>query len=90
MIMAKEKPAEFVSVVVLKGKFLRHDGEEYPQNTRVSLPEEDAKRLMLLGFVKTHEALLLEAEGNAAQEVSVTKTEGQATITTSADGKSET
>lgn len=90
MIMAKEKPAEFVSVVVLKGKFLRHDGEKYPQNTRVSLPEEDAKRLMLLGFVKTHEALLLEAEGNAAQEVSVTKTEGQATITTSADGKSET
>lgn len=78
--MAKEK---MVSVVVLKGKSVRHDGEDHPQNTRVSLPLNDANRLINLGFVKTHESLLLEVDGAETQDVSVTKEEGQTTITTS-------
>ena len=81
--MAKEKPAEMVSVVVLKGKSLRHDGEGYPQNTRVSLPLKDANRLIKLGFVKSLESLLLEIDDSETQEASVTKEEGQTTITTS-------
>lgn len=89
--MAKDKTteaasgdADLVSVVVLKGKYLRHDGEEYAQNTRVQLSETDSKRLIALGFVKSLSDLQQELEGAGAQEVSVTQTHSQTTITTPA------
>ena len=87
--MAKDKTSKVVSeatlvtVVVLKGKHLRHDGEEYAQNTRVQLSETDSKRLIALGFVKSLSDLQQELEEAGPQEVSVTQTDSQTTITTS-------
>lgn len=88
--MAKDKTneaglavADLVNVVVLKGKNLRHDGENYAQNMRVQLSEADAKRLIALGFVKSLSDLQQELEGAGTQEVSVTQTNSQTTITTS-------
>lgn len=85
--MGKEKPTKSTAtktVVVLRGKNIRHDGETYAQNTRVELPEEAADRLISLGFVKTMDALLQEAEeaDADAQAVSVTKEDGQVSVTT--------
>lgn len=85
--MAKEKSTDATTiktVVVLRGKNIRHDGETYAQNTRVDLPAEAADRLISLGFVKTMDVLLQEAESADAdaQSVSVTKEDGQVSVTT--------
>ncbi|TPG62558.1 hypothetical protein [Ewingella americana] len=86
--MAKDKTAdaateaaEMVTVVVLKGKSLRHDGDNYAQNTRVELSASDVKRLIALGFVKTLDAVKQEMEETSGQEVSIIKSDGQSTIT---------
>ncbi|MGC6386569.1 hypothetical protein ACMV8I_02745 [Ewingella sp. S1.OA.A_B6] len=86
--MAKEKTTdaaseavEPITVVVLKGKSVRHDGESYTQNTRVKLSPGDASRLIAAGFVKTLDAVKLEMEEASGQEVSVIKSDGQSTIT---------
>ncbi|CAH0326521.1 hypothetical protein SRABI106_04682 [Rahnella aquatilis] len=77
--MAKDKVTETsadaatVSVVVLKGKLLRHDGVAYRQNSRLSLSENDAKRLITLGFVKAFEVLLEESQQVSDPAVSVSK-----------------
>lgn len=81
--MAKEKLTETsteetkVSVVVLKGKLLRHDGGEYRQNSRLDLAENDAKRLIALGFVKAFEVLLQESLQVSDPAVSVDAPEAQ-------------
>lgn len=81
--MAKDKVTETsseetkVSVVVLKGKLLRHDGGEYRQNSRLDLPEDDANRLISLGFVKAYTVLLLESQQVSEPEVSVSGSEIQ-------------
>lgn len=76
--MAKEKVTETtVSVVVLKGKFLRHDGGEYRQNARLDLPENDANRLIALGFVKAYTVLLQESQQVSDPAVSVEGPEAQ-------------
>lgn len=80
---AASEAADLVSVVVLKGKHLRHDGEDYAQNTRVQLSEADSKRLIALGFVKSLSDLQQELEGAGPQEVSVTQADSQTSITTS-------
>ncbi|RYM47644.1 hypothetical protein [Serratia proteamaculans] len=80
---AASEAADLVTVVVLKGKHLRHDGEEYSQNTRVRLSEADSKRLIGLGFVKSLSDLQQELEDAVPQEVSVTQVGSQTTITTS-------
>ncbi|MCW2454623.1 UNVERIFIED_ORG: hypothetical protein M2414_002362 [Rahnella aquatilis] len=89
--MAKDKSTaesvELVSVVVLKGKTLRHDGGKYLQNTRVKLSEADAKQLIAKGFVKPLAELQQEMEVASAQEVSVSQSESQTSITTSEPAK---
>lgn len=80
---AVPEAAGLVSVVVLKGKHLRHDGEDYKQNTRIDLAESDATRLITLGFVKALSVLQQEMDEVSPQEVSVTQTDSQTTITTS-------
>ncbi|WP_439292353.1 MULTISPECIES: hypothetical protein [Rahnella] len=89
--MAKEKAADaapeaadLITVVVLKGKSVRHDGQNYTQNARVSLSPADADALIASGFVKTLDAVKQEMEEVSGQEVSVTKAEGQSTITSDA------
>ena len=75
--MAKDKSNEAsTEVVVLKGKYLRHDGEKFRQNARLTLPESDAKRLVELGFVKAFAVLLQESQQVDNPVVSVTATEG--------------
>lgn len=80
---AASEAADLVTVVVLKGKHLRHDGEEYAQNTRARLSEADSKRLIALGFVKTLSALQQEMEDAGPQDVSVTQADSQTIIKTS-------
>ncbi|MCC3740222.1 hypothetical protein LLQ54_10045 [Rouxiella badensis] len=85
--MAKDKTTEAtdaVTVVVLKGKSVRHDGEKYTQNTRIELSPNDAKRLIASGFVKTLDSVKEEMEAASGQEVSITKADGQAMITSDA------
>jgi len=91
VIMAKDKAtdaaseaADLITVVVLKGKSVRHDGQSYTQNTRVELPQSDATRLIASGFVKTLDAVKQEMEEASSQEVSITKDDGQSTITSDA------
>lgn len=76
--------ADLITVVVLKGKSVRHDGESYTQNSRVELSESDANRLIASGFVKTLEAVKQEMEAASGQEVSISKEGGQSTITSDA------
>lgn len=80
---AAPEVADLVSVVVLKGKHLRHNGEDHKQSTRVDLAASDASRLISLGFVKALSTLQQEMEEVSPQEVSVTQTDSQTTITTS-------
>jgi len=92
--MAKDnvttESVELVSVVVLKGKTLRHDGEKYLQNTRVKLSEADAKQLIAKGFVIPLADLQQEMEVTSAQEVSVSQAESQTSVTTSEPAKDAT
>ncbi|MGO2154425.1 MAG: hypothetical protein ACTH5V_01525 [Serratia proteamaculans] len=78
---AADEAAKSIIVVVLKGKHICHSGEEYKQNTRVELPKEDAERLIKLGFVKTQEALLVEAEQAETETGATVTTEGHTSIT---------
>ncbi|CAI1576242.1 Uncharacterised protein [Serratia proteamaculans] len=78
---AADEAAESISVVVLKGKHICHSGKEHKQNTRVVLPKEDAERLIKLGFVKTYEVLLEEADQANAETGTTVTTEGQTSIT---------
>lgn len=89
--MAKEKTtdaaaeaADLITVVVLKGKSVRHDGESYTQNTRVELSQSDTSRLVNSGFVKTLDSVKQEMEAASGQEVSISKEDGQSTITSDA------
>ncbi len=75
-------PQPSVKVVVLKGKHVRHDGEEFKQNTSFLLPAPDAKRLINLGFAKAVETLLQEMAEGEDQDVTMIKMEGQTSITT--------
>lgn len=76
--------ADLITVVVLKGKSVRHDGESYTQNTRVELSQSDASRLIASGFVKTLDSVKQEMEADSGQEVSISKEDGQSTITSDA------
>lgn len=76
--------ADLITVVVLKGKSVRHDGESYTQNTRVELSQNDASRLIASGFVKTLDSVKQEMEADSGQEVSISKEDGQSTITSDA------
>lgn len=76
--------ADLITVVVLKGKSVRHDGESYAQNTRVELSQSDASRLIAPGFVKTLDSVKQEMEAASGQEVSIFKEDGQSTITSDA------
>jgi len=78
---AASEAADLITVVVLKGKSVRHDGDNYTQNTRVELSPGDANRLIASGFVKTLDAVKQEMEEASGQEVSVIKSDGQSTIT---------
>ncbi|WP_199639591.1 hypothetical protein JEM67_15960 [Serratia sp. PAMC26656] len=75
------KAADQITVVVLKGKSVRHDGDSYIQNTRVNLSQSDASRLIASGFVKTLDAVKQEMEAESGQEVSISKEDGQSAIT---------
>lgn len=76
--------ADLITVVVLKGKSVRHDGESYTQNTRVNLSPSDANRLITSGFVKTLDSVKEEMEAASGQEVSISKEDGQSTISSDA------
>ncbi|WP_413535062.1 hypothetical protein [Rahnella inusitata] len=78
---AASESADLITVVVLKGKSVRHDGESYTQNTRVDLSQRDASRLIASGFVKTLDSVKQEMEVASGQEVSISKEDGQSTIT---------
>ncbi|MCU1787751.1 hypothetical protein CUU54_02620 [Pectobacterium polaris] len=82
--MAKDKTTDVITVVVLKGKSVRHDGQSYMQNARVELSTSDANALIASGFVKTLDVLKQEMEEAFSQEVTVTKADGQSTITSGA------
>ncbi|HBE9082127.1 hypothetical protein [Serratia fonticola] len=83
--MAKDKTAngatDVITVVVLKGKSVRHDGKNYTQNTRVELSPSDADVLIASGFVKTLAAVKLEMEDVSGQDVTISKDDGQSSIT---------
>lgn len=81
---AAAEAADLITVVVLKGKSVRHDGESYTQNTRVDLSQSDASRLIASGFVKTLDSVKQEMEAASGQEVSILKEDGQSTITSDA------
>ncbi|PKC39107.1 hypothetical protein [Pantoea ananatis] len=57
--------------VVRKGHTLRHDGKTYRQNTRLNLPEDEAKRLIAAGVVVDLDTLRREAQAREAASVSV-------------------
>ncbi|MHB9807009.1 hypothetical protein [Pantoea ananatis] len=57
--------------VVRKGHTLRHDGETYRQNTRLHLPEDEAKRLIAAGVVVELDTLRREAQARESASVSV-------------------
>lgn len=81
--MARDKTTEatdVITVVVLKGKSVRHDGNTYTQNTRVDLSPSDANRLIASGFVKTLDSVKEEMEAASGQEVSITKADGQSMV----------
>ncbi|MBK5075094.1 hypothetical protein I2492_18840 [Budviciaceae bacterium CWB-B4] len=81
---AASEEADLITVVVLKGKSVRHDGKGYTQNSRVELSENDASQLIASGFVKTLDAVKQEMEEASGQEVSIAKADGQSTITSDA------
>ena len=81
---AASEAADLITVVVLKGKSVRHDGESYTQNTRVDLSQSDASRLIASGFVKTLDSVKQEMEAASGHEVSISKEDGQSTITSDA------
>lgn len=91
--MAKDKitdAVDAITVVVLKGKSVRHDGKSYTQNSRVELSENDANRLIASGFVKTLDAVKREMEEASGQEVSIAKADGQSTIASDAPSVAKT
>lgn len=57
--------------VVRKGHTLRHDGKTYRQNTRLNLPADEAKRLIVAGVVVDFDTLRREAQAREAASVSV-------------------
>lgn len=83
-IDAVSEAADLITVVVLKGKSVRHDGDSYTQNTRVELSQSDANQLIASGFVKTLDAVRQEMEEVPGQEVAITKSDGQSMITSDA------
>ncbi|SMB46806.1 hypothetical protein SPRA44_610032 [Serratia proteamaculans] len=81
---AVSEATDLITVVVLKGKSVRHDGDSYTQNTRVELSQRDANQLIASGFVKTLDAVKQEMEDVPGQEVTITKSDGQSMITSDA------
>ncbi|UAN52914.1 hypothetical protein KGP26_07585 [Serratia sp. JSRIV002] len=60
-----------VSVVVIKGNTIRHDGRDFTENRTLTLSTEDAQRLIGLGVVADVEQLRKQALNRAAPAVSV-------------------
>ncbi|MBP0996657.1 hypothetical protein J8629_06190 [Serratia fonticola] len=60
-----------VSVVVIKGNTVRHDGRDFTENRTLTLSTEDAQRLIGLGVVEDVEQLRKQALKRATPAVSV-------------------
>lgn len=70
-----------VGVVVLKGKHVKHDGVEFKQNARLSLPADAAQHLINMGFVKTLDDVRREAQQAENREGATVEVEDGTSIT---------
>ncbi len=72
-----------VDVVVNKGKTLFHDGVKTPENTKISLPEDAANRLIQGGYVTLYTDVMAQVTGaSAAPSVTVSPAASPATAAT--------
>lgn len=62
---AELSEAEGITVVVLKGHTLYHNGEKYPTSSQLTLSDRDAAPLLKRGVVMSYSELLKKAASNA-------------------------